>query len=271
MDIPRVVPRKTKDYRVPQSRYPQADRLPSRSILLAPSGSGKTVLLQHLILDQYRDCFARIFVFSPSVDIDDAWLSVKEYVHNRIVAKNDKETYFFDHYDPAALKRILDTQRAVIEYQKNRKETHELLQTLIIVDDFADAPEFSRNSKLLHSLFTRGRHSGLSTIVSTQRFFALHPAIRLNATSLYVFRLRNDKDLQAFLEETSALADKKTLMALYKYATAEPYSFLFAKLTSPRDDMFWLRFERPLSLDNVHEAFVGGSAHAHDEVPHGEV
>ena len=85
--------------------------------------------------------------------------------------------------------------------------------------------------------------------MSTQRFFALPPVIRLNATSLYVFRLRNDKHLQAFLEETSALADKKTLLALYKQATAEPYSFLFAKLTAPRDDMFWLRFEHPLPLD----------------------
>ena len=90
MEAHKVVPRTTKEYRIPQSKYPQADRLPTRSILLAPSGSGKTVLLQHLILDMFRDCFARIYVFSPSVNIDDAWLSVKDYVRERIVAKNDK-------------------------------------------------------------------------------------------------------------------------------------------------------------------------------------
>ena len=189
-------------------------------------------------------------MFSPSVHIDDAWLSVKEYVYEPIVAKSDKEPCFFDHYDPAALKKILDTQRAAIEYQKGRKDTRELLQTLIIVYDFADAPEFSRNSKLLHSLFPRGRHSGLSTIVSTQRFFALLPVIRLNASCLYVFRLRNEKDLQAFLEETFALVDKKTLLALYKRATSEPYSFLFANLIALREDMFWLRFDEPLSMDS---------------------
>ena len=100
MEAPKVVPRTTKEYRIPQSKYPQADRLPTRSILLAPSGSGKTVLLQHLILDMFRDCFARIYVFSPSVNIDDAWLSVKDYVHERIVEKNDKESYVFDRYDP---------------------------------------------------------------------------------------------------------------------------------------------------------------------------
>ena len=105
MEAPHVVPRKTKEYRIRQSKYSQADKLPTRAILLAPSGSGKTVLLQHLILDQFRDCFARIFVFNPSVHIDDAWLSVKDYVYDRIVAKNDKEPCFFDHYDPAALKK----------------------------------------------------------------------------------------------------------------------------------------------------------------------
>ena len=103
---------------------------------------------------------------------------------------------------------------------------------LIIVDDFADDPTFSRNSKLLHSLFTRGRHSMISTIVATQKFSAIHPIIRTNATELFVYRLRNYKDLESFLEELSALYDKKTLLELYKYATDAPYSFLYVKLTA---------------------------------------
>ena len=44
-----------------------------------------------------------------------------------------------------------------------------------MIDDFADSPEFSRNSKLLHGLYTRGRHSQISTVVATQKFNALHP------------------------------------------------------------------------------------------------
>jgi type IV secretory pathway VirB4 component len=39
-------------------------------ILLAPSGSGKTVLLSNLILNIYRGCFERIYIFSPSIDLD---------------------------------------------------------------------------------------------------------------------------------------------------------------------------------------------------------
>ena len=44
-------------YNTKQSNYDNAAKLPCRSILLRPSGSGKTFLLTNLILDVYRNCF----------------------------------------------------------------------------------------------------------------------------------------------------------------------------------------------------------------------
>jgi ABC-type transporter Mla maintaining outer membrane lipid asymmetry ATPase subunit MlaF len=55
-------------------------KLPCRSILVGPSGSGKSVLLTNLILDIYRGCFSRIYIFSPSIDVDSTWLPVKKYI-----------------------------------------------------------------------------------------------------------------------------------------------------------------------------------------------
>ena len=49
----------------------------------------------------------------------------------------------------------------------------------------------------------------ISTITSTQKFRAIGNIIRINITELYVLRLSNTHDLEAFLEEVSALADKK--------------------------------------------------------------
>ena len=112
------------------------------------------------------------------------------------------------------------------------KNMKSLYSILIIIDDFADDPSFSRHSKLLHSLYTRGRHSMISTITATQKFNAIHPIIRVNATELYVYRLRNMKDLDTFVEEISATIPKKTLMQIYEKCTAEPYSFLYVKLTA---------------------------------------
>ena len=101
-----------------------------------------------------------------------------------------------------------------------------------MVDDFADDPSFSRHSKLLHALFTRGGHSMISTIVSTQKYRAISNIIRVNATNLYVFRFRNGGDLEALIDELSALTDKISLLQLYNMATVEPFSFLFIKLNA---------------------------------------
>ena len=84
MNVPEIKPIKIKDYEVKQSKYDHCNRLPTRSLLLGVSGGGKTVLLQNLILDVYRGCFERIFVFSPSVDIDQSWEPVKKYIKDEI-------------------------------------------------------------------------------------------------------------------------------------------------------------------------------------------
>ena len=56
-----------------------------------------------------------------------------------------------------------------------------------------------------------------------------------------VFRLRNRPELDAIVEELSAVYDKKTLMEMYQLATAEPYSFLYINIAAKRvEDMFWL-------------------------------
>ena len=98
-------------------------------------------------------------------------------------------------------------------------------QILIIIDDFSDDIRFSRQSKILHALYTRGRHHMISTITSTQKFNAIAPIIRINATELYIYRLRNYRDLDSLIEELSAVLNKKTLLEIYNKATSEPHSF----------------------------------------------
>ena len=243
MAAPDIRPIKQKTFDVPQSRFPQCAKLPLRSIILAPSGGGKGVLLQNLIMDVYRGCFERVFIFSPSIDVDSAWAPVKKHLlEDRKMGAEDK--LFFDEYGSEALQKIIETQRQVVEHQK--KEGHKkLFQVLIVVDDFADDPAFSRQSKLLHSLFTRGRHKQISTIVATQKCNAVSPIVRVNATELYVFRLRSSQDLNTVIEENSALVDKATLMKVYRLATAEPFSFLFINLQEKTlDQMFMIRFAK---------------------------
>ena len=64
-------------------------------------------------------------------------------------------------------------------------------------------------------------------------------------SSMLVWRLRNRLELQALLEELSAVYPIKTLEEMYNLAIDEPYSFWYINLTAKsKDDMFFLRFEQ---------------------------
>ena len=62
-----IKPIDLKNYTCKQSKHGHVPKVPLRMILLAPSGSGKTVLLSNLILNIYRGCFERIFVFHEAL------------------------------------------------------------------------------------------------------------------------------------------------------------------------------------------------------------
>ena len=57
------------------------------------------------------------------------------------------------------------------------------------------------------------------------------------------------KDLEAFIEEVSAITDKKTLLQIYNLATEEPFSFLYVRLNAKsKNDMFYIRFDKNIQL-----------------------
>ena len=149
------------------------------------------------------------------------------------VQHTDDEPIYFDHYNPEALHEILDTQHKITEYTKKRN-FKKLFQILIIIDDFADDPSFTRHSKMLHSLYVRGRHNMISTITATQKFNAIHPIIRVNATELYVYRLRNMKDLDTFIDEVSAVLDKKIIIRTISHGNIRTLFFFVCEINGKR-------------------------------------
>ena len=69
------------------------------------------------------------------------------------IAHTEKEPLFFDNYDAGALHNIITTQHKVIDFMKKQKNTTKLYYVLVVVDDFADDPTISRQSKILHALY----------------------------------------------------------------------------------------------------------------------
>jgi energy-coupling factor transporter ATP-binding protein EcfA2 len=228
---------------------------PCRYLILGPSGSGKSVLLVDFLVRLYRHAFQRVYVFSPSVFIDSSWKPVFKYVEKTLGVDSDKEPWAFDEWDDEKLREIVETQKAVVQEQKRQKAGHQLYGIAIVVDDFADDPRVmasrsgaSAGGSMLNTLLVRGRHMQISTFMSVQKLRLAGSILRVNAQALCIFRLRNKLELDAVVEELSAVYSKDQLLEMYEIATREPYSFWYIHLAAKRrEDMFFLRFEKRMT------------------------
>ena len=114
-ETPNIQPFKLTEFETKQSKYKMVGKLPTRALLVGPSGSGKGVLLSSMILDIYRGCFSRIHIFSPSIHVDYTWLPVKDYIEKEMGVKHtEEEPIYFPDYDPDALENIINTQHKII-------------------------------------------------------------------------------------------------------------------------------------------------------------
>jgi DNA helicase HerA-like ATPase len=164
---------------------------------------------------------------------DDAWKPVLKYMEEEL--EQDLESSVFDEYNVDDLLRVIEEQKKVARHMKERRKEFKgrLYSVLVLIDDFAETPEFLRNSKPLAKLFINGRHLSISTVVSTQKATLVSPTIRTQATSIFVFRIRNQQDLDLISSEFSALLPtKKDFLDLYRAATNEPYGFLYIDLSA---------------------------------------
>ena len=184
---PKIEPINVRQYQVKQPSYDKAEKLPFRRIICSSSQGGKGILIQNLVLKVYRNGFERIYIVSPTATIDEAYRKINKYVETELKIEDNKEQHVFDEYNPEALQNIIDTQLEIIDYQ-NKIGMTKLLSCLLIIDDFAEDKTFLRCRKILHGLYTKSRHFGLSVTTAVQKYSNLAPIVRLNTSSLYIFK-----------------------------------------------------------------------------------
>ena len=155
------------EYTSKQPSDPVVPQVPCTGIFLGPSKSGKTVVLISMILEQYRGVFEKIYIFSPSVNIDDGWIPVKKYIEEDLGVNTEREQAYYDEWDEAALRGIIQRQRKITETSK-KLEMKKLYQVLIILDDYADSP-LHKPHGALDTLFIRNRHMQIRIWVSSQK------------------------------------------------------------------------------------------------------
>ena len=151
---PHIQPIKEINYEFTQSKYAVAPKVPFRSTITGPSGSGKSVLLTNMIMDIYKGVFSRVYIWSPSINVDSIWLPVKKYIKEEMKVDTDKEQVLFEDFHSEDLMKVIETQHRITEYSKNHK-FKKLYSILIVLDDIADDPRIARYSKILNSLYVR--------------------------------------------------------------------------------------------------------------------
>ena len=178
-----------------------------RLIIFSPSNSGKSNLIKNIIsLDNFgynRYYKTNIFLFSQTLTLDKIWTDL-----------NIPTSNLYDHYDEELIKNIM-------HYSQKTSDG-----VLLILDDMITAETAFNNKKcnLLKTLFFQGRHYKVSLILVSQKLKEIPASMRVNASHLICFDLKNAKEERDFLEENCGIENVKEK---YKVATAERFNFLY--------------------------------------------
>ena len=68
--------------------------LPCRCLLTNPSGGGKGIIMLNLALKFWRGCFSRIYLFSPTADVDHTWSPLETYIRKELQVEESEQVFF---------------------------------------------------------------------------------------------------------------------------------------------------------------------------------
>lgn len=249
-------------------------------LIVAPKGSGKTNLLVHLILNQYKGYFHDLIVCSPTIANDPKWSLVKK--QKGILAENKKleeiiegrsknskrwKVVFADPYDEKKeivkfdgkvdqskmfgeqhkLWPVLQDQQNTIEflldegYDEQAKFIADRL--LVVIDDCAGTFKNTNNNPMVNYVI-KHRHYSSSPIIVTQAYKAIPKTIRTNCNAHIYFDIGNQQELKSIYEENGDGLKEDVWMAMYHHCVkSQPYSFMYFNNMFPPGKRFYKRFE----------------------------
>ena len=78
------------------------------------------MIILNLLLRYYKDMFARIWFFSPSIKLDPQYAPLRKYLEK--MSDQDKEPLMFEDLDQGVLSKILEDQKQICEECRKRKQ-----------------------------------------------------------------------------------------------------------------------------------------------------
>ena len=178
--------------------------------------SGKSFMLKH-ILQYEAHKFAKIFCICPTESIN--------HFYSDIIPAN----CIYESYSEEWATQLIEKLTAV----NSNKKPEEQKKVLLILDDCIADLDF-HHSKTLRNFYSRGRHYGVSLLVTTQYLNSLPPLIRNNSD--YVFVGQQNRASVELLQQQFQSGDitKKEFLDMYYRCTMD-YNFLLINCNSVKD------------------------------------
>jgi hypothetical protein len=205
--------------------------LPFRMLIVAPSGSGKTNFVIHLLnlFCQGRGSFSQILILTKHA---------QEPLYDWLKTKNES---------------IIIKEGLAGNLPPLDDKTDKDLQKLVILDDLV----LEAKQTNVESYFVRCRKFGWSIIYISQSYFRISKTIRLNANYVALLKIGSKRDLNLILSESCIGVTKEQLMHMYEYATAKKFDVLLIHLEANPSERFYKNFTIRLNPEAFYEEVMG--------------
>jgi hypothetical protein len=188
--------------------------------LIAKRNSGKSRLLRYILICTKKK-FDEIFLVCPTE-------CVNNFYKDFIKAEN-----IFSSYSEEWVEKLIDKMTKA----NTNKTSSELKRVLIILDDVCSDENFQARSKYanLNKLFKRGRHIGISIILTAQYPMDISKSCRSNCDFILTGQL-NTSSLDVMTNEFMfGHIEKKKFLEYYNKATSN-YSFFAINCQNVKDN-----------------------------------
>jgi DNA replication protein DnaC len=172
--------------------------------IIGGPGSGKTNLLQNLLLKYYKGVFDEIHYFSGSLS-----------------TLNEK---FLSKLHPDRIYHSLEELPDVIEELKDTE-----YKALIVIDDLVKDINNKEYKPVLTEMILNRRHiaNGVSIMMISQKLNMIPLFLRAQASHIIYFNGRNKRENESLYNDYITDIDKDEFDEIIKYVFDEPYSFLY--------------------------------------------